>query len=158
MFYESGRLAPVFIVPSILAISFVRSQHCCVMMSPVLTISSNYTASILFHCLLLSIRFQFHFIYYMLIITPLGCLEWIDFQIIFFRFSNYICCQIAFSVFPFQRWLRVDCAVPARRVFFYTTAAMTLLNDLMAKSTIIGTSICCHKRAIYALSKRCTNH
>jgi len=67
-------------------------------------------------------------------------------------------CQIAISVFPFQRGVRAGIAVPAGGKFLTAFAAFTLLYDYMANPAIIGTSLSGHKRTLFPISDSCTNH
>ncbi len=92
-----------------------------------------------------------------LFVVSLGSLERIDLLLIL-RLNFGMSCKIAGAGFPFHGRIRIAAAKFSTGEFNSTLAALALLNDCKAGTTIIPAARFGHEGAFGTRLRRCTNH
>lgn len=94
-------------------------------------------------------------LYRYLVGRALGSFERIDFLCFFSVCRFNVGGQVAVTIFPFRVRLRACGAVPLGCVFGLAVTTVTLFNDFMAGTAIVGAAGGSHKMALMAFSDSC---
>jgi hypothetical protein len=89
---------------------------------------------------------------------PLGGLQWIYLVLDDDLLSVYVTRQVASPKRPLAGGIGEDLAVLSRREIYRELAALTLLDDSAAVTSIKRAPLLGHEGAIKTLSNRCANH